>query len=138
MRLFLDTSALVARHNKQDVHHDEAVSTFNEIGTKRLEVSKLYCSDFVFDESVTACRMRTKRHDLAVELGEAVLTSKSIIVLQVDAETLKEAWEIFKRHKAIPLSFTDCTTVALARKNGIFNIFTFDEEFDAVGLHRIP
>jgi len=138
MKLFLDTSALVARHNRDDAHHEEALKIFERISSGELAFTKLYCSDYVFDEATTTCLARTRNHGAAVELGEALLRSKSIVTLRVDEKAFSEAWNIFKKHGEIALSFTDCTTVALARRNGILSIFTFDREFDAMGLHRIP
>lgn len=138
MRLFIDSGALVARHNRDDEHHQEAVDLFDNIASGKLPYMKMYCSDYIADEAITTCRVRTRSHRSAVELGEAILTSKSIVVLRVDEAVFQEAWDLFKRLEDLELSFTDCTTASLARKHGILDIFTFDRAFDALGFHRVP
>lgn len=138
MKLFIDSGPFIARHNKDDEYHRETVEAFSKIASGELPYTKLYCSDYIVDEAVTTCRMRTHSHKAAVELGDAILTSKSIVVLKVDENTFLESWKLFKDFKELDLSLTDCTSIRLARKQGILDIFSFDEEFDAFGFHRIP
>lgn len=138
MKLFLDSSALIALHNRDDEHHQESTQVFESIAAGRLKFSKLYCSDYIIDEAVTACRARTRSLKLAVELGDAILQSKSIITLNISKEIFMESWELFKLYRDIPLSFTDCTTAILAKRTGISIIFTFDKDFERLGFERIP
>ncbi len=139
MKLFLDTGALVALHNKADDHHDEAEKLFSDIGAGRLRVTKLYTSDYILDESVTTCYGRTRSRKAAIQLGQAILQSKSIAILKIDATMINEAWKVFsEKLQDIPLSFTDCTTYVLTQTHSILSIFTFDRDFDALGLSRIP
>jgi predicted nucleic acid-binding protein len=138
MKLFIDSGPFIARHNLDDEHHAKAVEVFSKIASGELPYTKLYCSDYIVDEAVTTCRMRTRSHKAAVELGEAILTSKSIVVLKVDENVFREAWKLFKDFKELELSLTDCTSIILARKHGIFEVFSFDKEFDTFGFHRIP
>jgi len=58
------------------------------------------------------------------ELGEKLLGAN--LMLRVDEETFNSAWEIFKEQKKPGLSFTDCTSIATCRMNGISRIATFD------------
>ena len=139
MKVFLDTGALVAFHNRDDEHHDAAAALFGEIARGRLKVTKLYCSDYVLDEAVTACYARTHSRKRAIELGHAVLASKSVVLLSVDHAGFEEAWRVFsQRFLDVPLSFTDCTTYVLTQAHLIPTVFTFDRDFDALGLNRIP
>ena len=135
MRLFIDTGPVTARYSKADVHHTDAVESFNNIGRGETHYQKLYTSDYVLDEAVTLCRRRTRSHKVSVELGEAILSSKSIVLLKVDGEVLEEAWEFYKNRSEIALSLTDCTTAVLAGKHGITDIFTYDADFQSLGFH---
>lgn len=139
MRLFLDTGAIVALHNKDDEHHAETKKLFDRIAAGELSVTKLYSSDYILDESITTCYARTANRKLATELGRALLESKSIIMLKVDQAMLEEAWRVFsQRFLDVPLSFTDCTTYALVQAHSIPHIFSFDSDFDKLGLNRVP
>ena len=124
----------MARHNKRDRDHAEAVESFNRIRREETPYRKLYTSDYILDEAVTGCRQSTRSYKLSVELGTAILSSESMVLLKVDEEALGEAWELYKTRSEVALSLTDCTTAVLARKHGITDIFTYDADFRALGL----
>lgn len=134
MRLFLDTGPFIARYSKVDTHHADAVRSFENIGRGETPYRKLYTSDYVLDEAITGCRQRTRSHKPSVELGSAILSSESIVLLKVDGDVLGEAWEFYKARSEVDLSFTDCTTAVLARRHGISHIFTYDADFRALGF----
>ncbi|MCL4519046.1 MAG: PIN domain-containing protein [Thaumarchaeota archaeon] len=93
----------------------------------------------MLDESITTCYSRTHNRKTAIELGHAVLTSKSIVILSVDKSIFEEAWQIFsEKFHDTALSFTDCTTYALIRAQSIQSVFSFDRDFDKLGVNRIP
>ncbi|HKW05894.1 MAG TPA: PIN domain-containing protein [Nitrososphaerales archaeon] len=139
MKLFLDTGSLVALHNVDDEHHAEATAIFHEIASGRARVSKLYCSDYVLDESVATCFARTHNRRSAILLGRSILESESIVLLRIDPDAFNQSWTLFRdKFHDIPLSFTDCTTYILMKLNGIANVFSFDSDFDALGLERTP
>jgi predicted nucleic acid-binding protein len=138
LKLFLDTGALVARYNKDDEHHKEAVDLFSGIAEGKIGVSKLYCSDYIVDESLTTCYARTRDRKVATELGEAVLGSRSIVLLKVDELVFGAAWKMFReKYQDVRLSFTDCTTSVLLERHGIRNIFSFDRDFEILGFTRL-
>jgi len=140
LKLFLDTGALVALHNKGDEHYEEARELFKEISSgSSIKITKLFCSDYVIDEAVTTCYARTRNRKAAVELGLAVIQSRSIVLLKVDGTHFNEAWRVFsERFQDVQLSFTDCTTYVLMQANNISAILSFDKDFDALGMNRIP
>lgn len=136
MRLFIDTGPLVARYNKDDIHHEEATRTFNEIFSGTTQYTKLYTSDYIVDESITACRSRTRSHKYASDLGESIIGSKSIVLLRVDQRMFSEAWELFRERAEVDLSFTDCTSAVLAKSHGIIDVYTYDrKDFEPLGFH---
>ena len=123
----------MARHNKRDKQHSYAVQSFEKIRDGETLYRKLYTSDYILDEAVTACRQRTRNHGLSVELGTLILSSESLLMLRVDEDTLLEAWEL-KSRREIPLSLTDCTSAILARKHGITDVYSHDSDFEALGF----
>ncbi|TMI67590.1 type II toxin-antitoxin system VapC family toxin [Candidatus Bathyarchaeota archaeon] len=138
MRLFIDTGPIVARHNKEDYHHNQANATLDKIASGKTSYTKLYTSDYIIDESITVCRSRTHSHAQAIDLGEAILHSKSIVLLKVEERIFSRAWELFKERKEVELSFTDCTSATLAKTNGIIDIYTYDRhDFRALGFNTI-
>ncbi|MFQ6086049.1 MAG: type II toxin-antitoxin system VapC family toxin [Candidatus Bathyarchaeia archaeon] len=65
-------------------------------------------------------------------MGEAILRSPRVRVINVTDDLFKGAWEAFKRHSEIPMSFTDATTIEAMRAHEIGLIMSFDEDFDRV------
>jgi len=96
------------------------------------EFGAAYTSDYVIDEAVTTALTRTKRLELAIDIGEFILSSPRIIKLRVSEDAFNAAWELFKSLKERFLSFTDCTSLALMEKNGIKRIASFDSGFDGL------
>ena len=134
MRLFIDTGPFIARFSKLDAHHADSVRSFEKIGKSETSYKRLYTSDYVLDEAITGCRQRTHSHKPSVELGTAIFSSESIVLLKVDDLTVSEAWELYRERGEVELSFTDCTSAVLARKHGITDIFTYDTDFRALGF----
>lgn len=136
MRLFLDSWALIARYNKDDDDHEFVLEKFQKIIGGEIPVTRMYTSDYVIGEAVTVARVRAS-HKTAVELGEAVLNSQAIEKLNVDGETFRTAWRIFKKYADKDFSFVDCTSFALMWSKGVQHVFSFDKHFDEVGFVRI-
>ena len=126
MGIFLDTSFLVALANADDEKHKSAQSVKARIASK--ELGQPYISDYIFDELVTFLKARQVRPEKVEEFGDSLLEDESIKLLKVDSAVFLRSWELFK--KSAGLSFTDCTSIVLAREFGIKNIASFDSDFD--------
>jgi len=134
MAVFVDTGIFVALRNADDEFHGRS----KELMKRALkgEFSRVYTSDYVIDEAVTVALVRTRSHDLAVDVGEYIIKSPRIIKLWVTKESFDAAWETFQKFKDRPMSFTDCASLALAKKNGISQIMSFGSGFDGL-IQRI-
>lgn len=137
MRLFIDTGPFIARHNSRDNEHQKAVESFDKIRDGETSYRKLYISDYVLDEAVTGCRRRTHSHKLSVELGNAILSSESLLMLRTNENVLEESWQLYKSRREVELSLTDCTIAILARKQGIVDIYSYDGDFEALGFRVV-
>ena len=69
--IFADSSAWIALSNPRDRHYDEAITAFNRLLQRRLQI---VTTDYVIDETVTRLR-----HDLSH--AAAVNSSMSLIAL---------------------------------------------------------
>jgi len=132
MPVFIDSSVLVAYHNSRDEHHREAVRLL----TRCVEgdFGEPWISDYVFDEVVTVALVKVGL-ERAVELGDHLLSSE-LKMLKVDDQSFREAWALFQKQG---MSFTDCTTIAVMRQNGIERLLTFDRGFKEIeGIKALP
>ncbi len=88
-------------------------------------------TEHIFDEVLGVVMRKTEKRN-AIEIGEAILMSE-IHMLHVDHLILSQSWVLFKENHL--LSFTDCTSLQLAKRHGIEFIATFDKAFkDRVGI----
>lgn len=136
MKIFLDTSALIAYYNAGDRYHREAADTMEKIKAGEIPFTRFYLSDYIFDEAVTFIEMVLERHELAKEVGEALLSSPFTSIVAIDEETFQHAWNRFKTAQGV--SFTDCTSFSTIEKYGITQVFTFDRHFREAGFNTIP
>jgi len=130
MAVFIDTGIFVALHNADDHYHQRSKELIKNALTGNL--GRIYTSDYIIDEAITTALVRTKKHDIAVDLGTYIIESPRIIKLVIDQDTFKAAWTKFKVHEEKGLSFTDCTSIALTEKHGIKQIMSFDCGFDGL------
>ena len=126
--IFLDSSFLVAFYNEKDEHHVKANSIMKNVVTKKY--GEVFISDYVFYEFVTIMLVRTKNHSKTITTANDLLNF--IYMLFMDKDLFEKAWDIFKNQKNTSFSFTDCTTLAIIRKEEMKYIATFDEDFNNV------
>ena len=136
MKIFTDTSALIAHYNIDDKYHDEAFEVMEKIRKAEIHLTRFYLTDYIFDETITFIECVLNNHELSLKVGEALQTSPFTTIIQIDQELFNEAWNFFKRNKGY--SFTDCTSFIAMNKNGINNAFTFDKHFKKAGFQTIP
>jgi predicted nucleic acid-binding protein len=132
MAIFIDTGIFVALRNADDDHHARSKELMKQ--ALKGEFGRIYTSDYVVDEAVTTALVRTRRSDLAVDLGKYILDSPRITKMWVGEDCFFKAWEKFRAFKDKPLSFTDCTSLALIEKGRIKQIMSFDCDFDGLVL----
>ena len=130
MAVFVDTGIFVALHNADDEFHSKSKDLVKQ--ALKGDFGRIFTSDYVIDEAVTAALVRTKRHDLAVDLGRHIIDSPRITKLWIGEDSFNQAWEKFRAFKDKALSFTDCTSIALIEMRGIRHIMSFDCGFDGL------
>jgi len=69
--VLVDTGALVADHNTRDRRHEPATEALGAALTGTW--GKALITDYVVDEAVTLCRVRTGRHDVGDGLAARLL-----------------------------------------------------------------
>ncbi len=124
--IFIDTNVFISYFNERDQNHRKAKKIIEDIFDKD-KYGEAITSDYVFDESVTVCLVKTKSKKTTVKLGEKIINST--YMLNVSAPVFQMSWDLFKKLK---MSFTDCTNIILALTYGIKNMATFDKDFKKI------
>jgi predicted nucleic acid-binding protein len=130
MTIFVDTGIFVALRNAEDINYQRSKDLI--MTALKGDWGRIYTSVYIIDEAITTALARTKRHDIAVDVGTYILGSARFIKIAVDNEIFNAAWLKFKTLKDKGLSFTDCTSIALSQKQGIKQILSFDCGFDGI------
>ena len=135
---FTDSSFFVARFNVRDRNHRAAIAYIEEQKEAGSDALRLVFSDYVFDETVTALVVRSRRQDLASAAGRAMLESKNLRLVRVEVPAFEAAWKLFVRRSDKRWSFTDCTSFVLMENLGIRKAVTFDANFRQAGFAMFP
>lgn len=130
MKLFVDTSAWYALHDRDDQFREQALEKLARAKSERLE---LITTDYVFDESVTLISARIG-HSAAVTFGDTLLKSGVGQMVTISDDVRLAAFELFRKYADKTLSFTDCTSFALMKRHKLKTAFTFDAHFQQVGF----
>lgn len=140
MKLFLDTSGLLAIFDRSDKNHQKAEKYWRGIFERRREKRELIISDYIIDETITRIR-REIHHTKALEVFNILiaLIDKSVIrMIWVNNEYFFKAKDIFEQYNDQEFSFTDCTSFAICKDLEIQSAFTLDKDFEIFGLTRHP
>ena len=134
MSVFLDTGILVAYANADDPRHRDATAVVEDVLSGRH--GDAFTSDYVLAEAFNFVRQRVKSAAVASALDGDVFGragTRPIVrdVLRVHGTVFASARAQYLARWKAGLSFTDWTTVELARQHKIGVVATFDRAFSA-------
>ncbi len=132
--IYLDTGAFLARYLARDQHHKKAVAAWSEIGRGGL---RCFTSNFVLDETLTLLGRRAG-YRFAAQRARLLYSSRVLTVLRPGREDELEAVEDFEKFADQKVSFTDCISWILMRRNKLRRAFSFDEHFRMAGFELWP
>ena len=116
--LFFDTGAFFAKEIAADQYHIPAAEFWRDIHEKGL---KFYSSEHVLDETATLLARRSS-YAWSAELGRDVLVA-GIHFLPAGRGDFAEAFSRMKKIADQAVSFTDCISFVLMKKQGLSDAF---------------
>jgi predicted nucleic acid-binding protein len=128
--VFLDTGYLIAQEMDDDQHYEAAVRHWQSVSRGRPD---LVTTSLVLTETVTFINSRGQ-HSKAVSVGNMLLDSPSINLIQVNESLLMDGWEYFKRYGDKRYSLTDCVSFVIMERYGIRAAYAFDRNFTQAGF----
>ena len=137
MKVFCDTGFFVGYYNSADQCHSTAIQLLQTAKGVNFD---LVTSDYIYDETLT--RLLTSDRKVgylrAFRFDNDIRMEGKITFLHVSDTLLSQAREIFFRYnKDKRWSFTDCTSFALMKDNGINAALTFDQNFSEMGFKMV-
>lgn len=123
--IFLDTGAFLGKFIERDQYHLPAAKCWKEI---EKSYPLLYTSNFVIDETLTLLSRRVG-YSFASKVAHLLYKSSQLTILRPSQEDELEAIKSFEKLADQEVSFTDCISYALMRRNNLTHVFTFDRHF---------
>ncbi len=133
-KLFIDTGAFFSRELKSDQHHQVSIAEWQQIEDTSM---RLYSSEHILNETMNMLARRAS-YALAAERGTMFLQSDECKWLQTSSEDLKTALTLMRKYADQAVSFTDCISFALMKREGIKYVFSFDRHFQAAQFRLWP
>ena len=130
-KIFVDTGAFLAKELSADQHHEKAVRLWSKYYKEGVTLAS---SEHVLDETVTLFTRRTNA-SWASSWGKDVMGA-GIEWLTTEPKDLLHAMDLLKKYADQAVSFTDCLSFVLMRRDGIRDYFAFDRHFQAAGFHE--
>ena len=132
--IFIDTGAFLARYLAKDQYHPKAIGCWNEIKKNR---EACFTSNFVLDETFTLLGRRAG-YDFVAQRASSIYASKLLTILRPTRTDEIKAIDFFQKFADQNVSFTDCITFVLLRKEKIKRVFSFDSHFQWAGFKLCP
>ena len=131
--ILIDSSTLLAMVDAGDKYHVAAAAFARVQAT-----ATFYLPEPVFIETMVLTKARLGAKP-AVELGNRIMESARFPILHMIEGDRHTTWEIFSRYTDKDWSYVDCSILAMARRLGLSEVFTFDRHFDQMAeLARVP
>lgn len=97
----------------------------------------LVTTSYIFDETVTYLNSRGF-HEKASEVGENLLLSPAVELIQVDETLFFEGWIMFQKQTDKRYSLTDCISFIVMKQKEMQIALTFDKHFVQAGFSIKP
>ncbi|ELR97286.1 type II toxin-antitoxin system VapC family toxin [Gloeocapsa sp. PCC 73106] len=131
---FLDTSYILALEIRNEGVHQQVLKNWADLAkTKPFLVTTTY----IFDEVVTFLNSRNF-HYKAVEVGNRLLESNDIDLVEIGKNLFNQGWEYFQKHQDKSYSLTDCLSFILMKERKIVTALTLDNHFLQAGFETLP
>jgi predicted nucleic acid-binding protein len=132
--IFVDTSAWVALADKDDAHHQRAVSAYPSL----LKTQRgLVTSNLVKAETYIVI-LKELGHPSALNFLERIKTSPRILKVHSTPEIEAEAEELLTKYSDQDFSYTDAVSFAIMKRQKIRKAFSFDKHFVTAGFVNVP
>jgi predicted nucleic acid-binding protein len=136
-QIFIDSSAWSAVADPAHRHHREAAEYFVGLIQRGCE---LVTSSDVLTETY-AWFLQMTGPGSAAEFRSAMKLARRqglVRIVPVDAEVARKAWELFERYHDRLSSSRHCTSFVIAGRLGIRDVFSFHDDFNAIGFRVWP
>lgn len=131
IKIFLDTSFIIAFVNERDQYHQPALSI-----AQQYESQSLVLTDAVLLEVLNALSRRYKSE--AIQIVEYLFESENVEVVRLTPELFDRAFDLYKNRRDKTWGLVDCISFIVMQDRKINIAFTFDQHFAQAGFQILP
>lgn len=131
---FLDTSYILALEIRNEDAHEKVLENWVTLAKSQ---PFLVTTTYIFDEVITFFNSRSL-HYKAVEVGNHLLKSSDIELIEIDQNFFDQGWQYFQKHQDKSYSFTDCLSFIVMKERQINTALTLDHHFLQAGFQVLP
>lgn len=102
--IFIDSSAIIAYKNTDDINHKKAANIFQKLNAGEYGIGII--SEFVFSEVTTVLALR-KSMEAAKEVGNVLLEAREIDIMKA-SEVFERTWDIFTNQENYGAQLCGC------------------------------
>lgn len=128
--ILIDSDALLALTDNNDVHHVRAIQLYKEL---RADFAFIV-TNFTFGETLTLVSKRLS-HKRSLDFADTILSET--MVLDIDESLRNDAYLFFRKQVSKNVSFVDCVNMAVLKTLNQDKIFSFDEHYKKNGFKRV-
>jgi predicted nucleic acid-binding protein len=132
--IFIDTGPFLARYLSNDQHHRSALAVWEKLVSNH---ENCVTSNFVLDETFTLLGRRAG-YGFAVQRAKNIYASQALTICRPDQKDEINAVQFFGKYADQHVSFTDCISIVLMKREKIHRVFSFDRHFEFAGFHVVP
>ncbi len=133
VKVFLDTSGLLAVANDRDHLHAEAERLWRQL---RRDRRPMLMTSLVLIECGDGLS-RLRERSIAVAIRKALLSAEDVEVVTVTADDEARAWELFEQRPDKEWGVTDCASFVVMNDRGMTDAFTADRHFVQAGFRAL-
>ena len=128
--IFVDTSALIALGNKRDSFHQEAIKINDQLKVQNRNFITTNAVLLEFGNAFSSINLKP----VAISLIKAIKTSPKWEYLLVNELLFNQAFTLYEKMNDKEWGLVDCTSIIVAQKRGITEIFSTDKHFKQAGF----
>ncbi|MFZ2410702.1 MAG: PIN domain-containing protein [Candidatus Methanoperedens sp.] len=130
MRIFIDTSFLIALSDEKDKNHKRAKLSLMELVGRgaRFVVARNILNEYL--DGVTKRISKEK----AIEELDNILNSKLLVLEPVTERDWDKAIVYFRKYNDQQIDLTDCLSFAIMERLELNSVLTFDNDFNIHGF----
>ncbi|MEK7521702.1 MAG: hypothetical protein AAB599_02805 [Patescibacteria group bacterium] len=129
-RFIVDSDAIFALYNPDDLLNNSALVTFNRLAEEKCEL--VYPSSVIF-ETMSLFQRVLANSEITTLLHEKIQNDELKIYF-VEEDVLKDSLSFFKPKGSKKNTLVDCSVVAIAKKLKADGVFSYDEFYKKNGL----